>query len=126
MPATEHRVRLPDRYRVARRIAAGGMATVYACEDLTLGRLVAVKVLAPQFAADGDAAARFQREARAAARVSHHPHGLKIYDSGKFEATAFILMDYLPGGTLADRLRSGEPIPTAAAVRWIDEAASAL
>src|SRR4051794_26426612 len=126
MPATEHRLRLPDRYRVARRIAAGGMATVYACEDLTLGRLVAVKVLAPQFAADGDAAARFQREARAAARVSDHPHVVTIYDIGEFEDTAFIVMEYLPGGTLADKLRSGEPIPRPTAVRWLSEAASAL
>src|SRR4051794_10304911 len=126
MPATEHRVRLPDRYRVTRRIAAGGMATVYACEDLTLSRLVAVKVLAPHFAADTDAAARFQREARAAARVSDHPHVVTIYDIGEFEDTAFIVMEYLPGGTLADKLRSGEPIPRAAAVRWTGEAASAL
>jgi len=126
MPATEHRLRLPDRYRVTRRIAAGGMATVYACEDQTLGRLVAVKVLAPHFAVDADAAARFQREARAAARVSDHPHVVTIYDIGEHEGTAFIVMEYLAGGTVADRLRSGDPIPRAAAVRWLDEAASAL
>src|SRR3954451_3468217 len=126
MPATEHRVRLPDRYRVTRRIAAGGMATVYACEDQLLGRLVAVKVLAPQFAADDDAAKRFQREARAAARVSDHPHVVTIYDIGEHDGTAFIVMEYLPGGTVADRLRSADPIPYAAAVRWLDEAASAL
>src|SRR5256885_10606080 len=126
MPATEHRLRLPDRYRVRRRIAAGGMATVYACEDQTLGRLVAVKVLAPQFGADPDAAARFQREARAAARVSDHPHVVTIYDIGEHEDTAFIVMEYLPGGTVADRLRAGEPIPRPTAVRWLDEAASAL
>src|SRR2546423_4053790 len=126
MPATEHRVRLPDRYRVTRRIAAGGMATVYACEDQTLGRLVAVKILAPHFAVDADAAARFQREARAAARVSDHPHVVTIYDIGEHDGTAFIVMEYLPGGTVADRLRSADPIPYAAAVRWLDEAASAL
>src|SRR5947199_3880675 len=126
MPATEHRLRLPDRYRVTRRIAAGGMATVYACEDQTLGRLVAVKILAPHFAVDADAATRFQREARAAARVSDHPHVVTIYDIGEHEGTAFIVMEYLAGGTVADRLRSGEPIPRATAVRWLDEAASAL
>src|SRR4051812_22701611 len=126
MPATEHRVRLPDRYRVTRRIAAGGMATVYACEDQTLGRLVAVKILAPHFAADPDAAARFQREARAAARVSDHPHVVTIYDIGEHDGTAFIVMEYLPGGPLADRLRSGDPIPRPTAVQWLSEAASAL
>src|SRR3954464_5650362 len=117
MSAVEHSVRLPERYRVTRRIAAGGMATVYACEDQVLGRLVAVKVLAPQFAADDDAAARFQREARAAARVSDHPHVGTIYDIGEHGGPAFIVMEYLPGGTVAARLRSGEPIPRAAAVR---------
>src|SRR5881275_2985645 len=126
MPATEFRVRLPDRYRVTRRIAAGGMATVYACEDLTLGRLVAVKVLASHFAADAAAAERFQREARAASRVSDHPHVVTIYDIGEHEDTAFIVMEYLPGGTLADRLKSGDPIPRPTALRWLEEAASAL
>src|SRR5256885_15170950 len=118
-------IRLPERYRVTRRIAAGGMATVYACEDQLLGRLVAVKVLAPQFAADDDAAKRFQREARAAARVSDHPHVVTIYDIGEHDGTAFIVMEYLPGGTVADRLRSADPIPYAAAVRWLDDAAPA-
>src|SRR3954463_7481113 len=111
MPAVEHQVTLPDRYRVTRRIASGGMATVYACEDQVLGRLVAVKALGAPFPADTSAAERFQREARAAARVSDHPHVVTIYDIGEHEGTAFIVMEYLPGGTLADRLRSGEAIP---------------
>ena len=126
MPAMEHTLSLPERYRATRRIAAGGMATVYACEDQVLGRLVAVKVLAPHYAADSDAAARFQREARAAARVSDHPHVVTIYDIGEHEGAAFIVMEYFPGGTVADRLRSGEPIPRPTAVRWLDEAASAM
>src|SRR3954464_13418403 len=117
MTATTHSISLPERYRVTRRIAAGGMATVYACEDQVLGRLVAVKVLAPQFAADDDAAARFQREARAAARVSDHPHVVTIYDIGEHEGTAFIVMEYLPGGTVADRLRGDDPIPHPTALR---------
>src|SRR5437867_5012056 len=126
MPATQHTVRLPERYLATRRIAAGGMATVYACQDQVLGRLVAVKVLAPHVAADSDAAARFQREARAAARVSDHPHVVTIYDIGEHEGTAFIVMEYFAGGTVNDRLKSGEPIPRPTAVRWLDEAASAL
>src|SRR4051794_26501155 len=126
MSAVEHSVRLPERYRVTRRIASGGMATVYACEDQVLGRLVAVKVLAPAFATDQDALARFQREARAVARVSDHPHVVTIYDIGEHEGSAFIVMEYFPGGTLADRLRSGDPIPAPTALAWLDEAASAL
>src|SRR3954451_25187186 len=126
MTPVEHSVRLPERYRVTRRIASGGMATVYACEDQILGRLVAVKVLAPAFATDKDALARFQREARAVARVSDHPHVVTIYDIGEHEGSAFIVMEYFPGGTLADRLRSGDPIPAPTALAWLDEAASAL
>ena len=68
MPATSPPVSLPDRYRAARRIAAGGMATVFAAEDRLLGRLVAIKVLSPHFAADDAAIERFSREARAAAK----------------------------------------------------------
>jgi hypothetical protein len=126
MAAIDHSVRLPDRYRVTRRIASGGMATVYACEDQVLGRLVAVKVLAPAFATDQNALARFQREARAVARVSDHPHVVTIYDIGEHEGAAFIVMEYFPGGTLADRLRSGVPIPRPTVLTWLDEAASAL
>src|SRR5947209_8111953 len=126
MSATSSSVRLPDRYRVTRRIAGGGMATVYACEDQLLGRLVAVKVLAPQLAADPDARARFQREARAVARVSDHPNVVTIYDIGEHEGLAFITMEYFPGGTVRDRLRSEAPIPMPAVIRWLDEAAAAL
>src|SRR3954453_1135991 len=126
MSAVEHFVRRPERYRVTRRIASGGMATVYACEDQVLGRLVAVKVLAPAFATDEDAIARFQREARAVAKVSDHPNVVTIYDIGEHAGAAFIVMEYFPGGTVADRLRSGDPIPRPTAVRWLGEAASAL
>src|SRR5436190_6552136 len=126
MSAVEHSVRLPERYRVTRRIASGGMATAYACEDQVLGRLVAVKVLAPAFATDEDALARFQRERRAVARVSDHPHVGTISDIGEHEGSAFIVMEYFPGGTLADKLLSGDPIPAPTALAWLEEAASAL
>src|SRR3954471_15178723 len=137
MSAVEHSVRLPERYRVTRRIASGGMATVYACEDQLLGRLVAVKVLAPAFATDEAALARFQREARAVARVSDHPHVVTIYDVGEPAPTespdggesvgsAFIVMEYFAGGTVADRLRSGDPVPRPTVLAWLEEAASAL
>src|SRR3954451_14338735 len=126
MTATSHSIGLPDRYRVTRRIAGGGMATVYACEAQVLGRLVAVKVLSPGLAADPSARARFQREGRAVARVSDHPNVVTIYDIGESDGTAFITMEYFPGGTVSDRLKDGTPVPLPTVVRWLDDAAAAL
>ena len=127
-------LRLPDRYRVRRRLATGGMAAVWCAEDLVLGRTVAVKVLAERFARDDMAMRRFKREARAAARVSTHAHVVTIYDVGDLEvdprdvessARPFIVMEYLAGGTVADAIRVGA-VRRQEAVRWIREAASAL
>jgi eukaryotic-like serine/threonine-protein kinase len=127
-------LRLPDRYRVRRRLATGGMASVWCAEDLVLGRTVAVKVLAERFAHDDMAMRRFKREARAAARVSTHAHVVTIYDVGDLEVDdrdadssprPFIVMEYLAGGTVADAIRVGA-VRRQEAVRWIREAASAL
>ncbi|MDP2711398.1 MAG: serine/threonine-protein kinase [Solirubrobacteraceae bacterium] len=121
---------LPERYRVRRHVASGGMASVWEVDDLLLGRTVAVKVLGAQYAADPGARARFQREARTAARVSDHPHIATIYDTGEHGAEAFIVMEYFSGGTVADRLRAAakddQPIPRETALRWLHEAAAAL
>lgn len=125
-PSTKGRITLPERYRVVRHIANGGMASVWAAEDELLGRLVAVKLLAPGFAADADAARRFQREARTAARVSDHPHVVTIFDVGEHDDQAFIVMEYCPGGTVSDRLRRPEPIPHPTAMDWLRGAAGAL
>lgn len=126
MPAAQQQVGLPPRYRVVRHVAHGGMASVWAAEDSVLERLVAIKVLAPGYAAEPSARRRFTREARAAARVSDHPHVVTIFDTGEHEGAAFIVMELLAGGSLADRLRRGDPVPAPTAVRWLREAASAL
>ncbi len=126
MPATQASVRLPDRYRVVRHIANGGMAGVWAAEDELLGRLVAVKVLSPAFASDERAAKRFLREARAGARLSDCRHIVTVYDIGEHEGKAFMVMEHFSGGTLSDRLKSGRPIPRPLAIRWLREAAEAL
>ncbi len=123
MPATS--VDLPPRYSDARHVANGGMAAVYAAEDAVLGRRVAVKVLAAHVAEDPASVHRFQREARAAARVSQHPHVVTIYDVGEHGGLPFIVMELMDGGSLARVLRAGPPA-RALALRWIAEAASAL
>lgn len=122
---------LPERYQPIRRIAAGGSATVWCVEDNLLGRRVAVKLLADPYASDPTAVRRFKREARAAARLSGHPHVITIFDVSETEpdelghVRPFIVMEHLSGGTVADALRVGEA-SLDDAVRWLHEAASAL
>ena len=123
---SEHRVALPERYRVVRHVANGGMASVWAAEDELLGRLVAVKVLSPAYAEDERAKRRFLREARAAARLSDCRHVVTVYDIGEHDGRPFMVMEHLAGGTVADRLKRGGPIPRALALRWLREAAEAL
>jgi serine/threonine-protein kinase len=126
MPATKPRISLPARYRVIGHVANGGMASVWAAEDELLSRTVAVKILSAGFAADPSASKRFQREAKAAARVSVHPNVVTIYDIGEHEGHPFIVMEYLPGGTIAERLKGRRAIPRDLALRWLAQAAAAL
>ncbi len=119
------RVSLPDRYSVVRHVANGGMASVWEATDELLGRSVAVKVLSPAFAADEAARRRFTREARAAARLSTHPHVVTVYDAGEHDGQAFMVMALYPGGTVAERIKAG-PVPGAHALDWLEDAASAL
>jgi eukaryotic-like serine/threonine-protein kinase len=126
VPVREQRIALPSRYRVVRHIADGGMASVWAAQDELLGRIVAVKVLAPAFAADERANRRFLREARAGARLSECRNVVTVYDIGEHEGRPFMVMEHFAGGSVADRLRSGRAIPRALALRWLREAADAL
>ena len=126
VPVREQRIALPSRYRVIRHIADGGMASVWAAHDELLGRVVAVKVLAPAFAADERANRRFLREARAGARLSECRNVVTVYDIGEHEGRPFMVMEHFAGGSVADRLRSGRAIPRPVALRWLREAADAL
>lgn len=118
-------IALPERYAITAHIANGGMASVWAAEDRTLGREVAIKVLAPHYAADAASRRRFEREGRAAARLSSHPHVVTIFDVGEHDGRAFIVMERARGGTVAEALRAG-PVAPEAALRWLREAAGAL
>ena len=95
---------IAGRYRVLRRLGAGGMADVYLAEDTTLGRRVAVKVLLQRYAGDGQFVERFRREAQAAARINH-PNIVNIYDWGPVDGTYYIVMEYVEGETLKDHIR---------------------
>ena len=95
---------LDGRYRVEHRVAAGGMATVYRAMDTRLDRVVALKVMHPGLATDPDFTARFIREAKAVARLSH-PNVVNVYDQGSDQGTVFLSMEYVPGWTLRDLLR---------------------
>src|SRR3954466_14794139 len=95
---------LGDRYRLGERIASGGMATVWLAHDEELDRDVGVKVLSDVLAEDPSYAARFQREARVAAQVSH-PNLVRMFDYSGTAERPYIVMEYIGGGTLADRIR---------------------
>jgi tetratricopeptide (TPR) repeat protein len=125
-PVSTARISLPDRYRVVRHVANGGMASVWEAHDELLGRPVAVKLLASHLSEDDRARRRFQREARAAAGLSSHPNVATIYDVGEHRGRTFMVMELLTGGTVADRLRAEEDIPPRTALRWLRDAASAL
>jgi eukaryotic-like serine/threonine-protein kinase len=116
---------LPDRYANPRPIGRGGMGAIYLAEDRDLGREVAVKVLDDRFAGDEHLRQRFKREALTAARLSSHAHVVTIFDVGEWEGRPFIVMEYLPGGTLADRAREGS-VDRDTALLWLAQAAEAL
>jgi hypothetical protein len=94
-----------DRYVLDHRIATGGMATVWCAHDEELGRDVAVKVLSDVLAENPAYVARFRREARVAARVSH-PNLVRIFDYSGEAERPYIVMEYIGGGTLTDRIRA--------------------
>lgn len=91
------------RYRLKSRLGAGGMASVWLAHDERLDRRVAVKVIADTLAGDERYRERFAREARAAASVSH-PSIVPVYDYGLQDTRPFLVMEYVPGGSLADVL----------------------
>ncbi len=100
---------IDGRYRVVRRLARGGMATVYEAMDLRLERTVALKVMHRHLAEDPDFVARFRREARSAARLSH-PHVVAVFDQGEADGLIYLAMEYVPGRTLRDVLVEFGPL----------------
>ena len=117
---------LPPRYRDPERVGHGGMGEIFCAVDESLGRPVAIKVLASRFAEDQAVRRRFTREALAAARLSGEPHTVTIYDVGEWGERPFIVMEYLSGGSLDDRIAQEGPQAPDRALRWLEQAAEAL
>lgn len=114
------------KYEILKELGRGGMSVVYQAIDTTLGRLVALKVLAPHYRWDPVFVERFIREARVAARLDH-PNILGIYEVGDVEGAIYIAMGFVEGGTLRDFLESrGAPLNSDEAVRIATQIASAL
>src|SRR3989304_5011588 len=91
------------RYEVIQELGQGGMAIVYLARDPYMNRQVAVKVLPRQFTFDPQFRARFRREAEAIAGLEH-PAIVPVYDYGEHDDQPYIVMRYMPGGSLADRM----------------------
>ena len=116
---------LPLRYDVAGIIARGGMGDVWRATE-KLGRTVAIKVLSERYAREDEFRARFLREAQTAARLSGEPYVVTIHDVGENDdGLPFIVMEYAPGGTVADRLREGR-VERQLALGWLEQTAAAL
>jgi serine/threonine protein kinase len=111
---------IDGRYRLEERLGTGAMSEVWAAHDLELDRRVALKLVAAS-----TERLRFEREGRAVAGLSH-PNICRVYDLGKADAQAYIVFEYLAGGTLEDRLRPGEPLRDDETARIAAELAAAL
>lgn len=111
-------------YEIIEEIAKGGMATVYRARQASIGRDVAIKVLPAKFTHDENFIERFNREVEVIAQLQH-PHILPVYDYGEFEDMPYIVMAYIKGGTLTDRINNG-PMPSDEVARMVHQIADAL
>ncbi len=112
-------------YTILRKLGAGGMASVYLAREIALDREVAIKVLPQAHLGDEQFSARFRREAQLSAMLEH-PHIVRIYRIGDEPGLCYFTMNYIPGGTISDRMRNGRVIPTRDIVRWGADVCSAL
>jgi serine/threonine-protein kinase len=111
---------IDDRYRVVARVGSGGMADVYAVEDLQLGRRVALKLLHERFAQDQEFIERFRREAKSAAALSH-ANVVSVFDSGEWQGTYYIAMELLEGRSLDQIVREEAPLTPERAIEITEQ-----
>jgi len=116
---------LASQYAVERELGRGGMGAVFLARDVRLDRQVAIKVLPPHLAAEGELRDLFLREARTAARLSH-PHIVPVFRADEIAGHPFFAMPFIEGENLAERVSERGPLPPADAVRTLREVAWAL
>ncbi len=116
---------IDGRYLVERRLGTGGMAEVYGCEDLQLGRHVALKVLHENLAEDPDVVARFRRESQSAAGLQH-PHIVSVFDRGDWDGIPYMAMELVDGVTLKDVIRDQAPLDPVKSIDQISQVLDAL
>ncbi|MBX6769960.1 MAG: serine/threonine protein kinase, partial [Actinomadura rubrobrunea] len=116
---------LDGRYRIESRVARGGMATVYVARDMRLDRVVAIKVMHANLAADEEFVARFIGEAKAAAALSH-PNVVAVFDQRTDGEHVFLVMEYVPGRTLRDLLTERGRLGPRAALEIMQPVLAAL
>ncbi|MFI9006315.1 PASTA domain-containing protein [Actinosynnema sp. NPDC053489] len=116
---------LEQRYRVGALVARGGMSTVYRGVDTRLERTVAIKVMDPRFSADPQFVARFEREARSAAKL-HHPGVVQVHDQGVDEDRVYLVMELVEGGTLRDLLNARGKLDVPLALTVLEKVLSPL
>ncbi|GAA0358799.1 Stk1 family PASTA domain-containing Ser/Thr kinase [Bacillus horti] len=117
--------KIAGRYEILDRVGGGGMAVVYKAKDVWLDRVVALKVLRPQYAIDDDFVHRFRREAQAAASLSH-PNIVSIYDVGIEEDIHYIVMEYVEGSTLKEYINNHTTLSAYEAIQITRQIAEAL
>src|SRR5712672_4230684 len=111
-------------FEILSSIGAGGMGEVYRARDTRLNRTVAIKVLPPHLADRSELRERFEREARTIASLNH-PHICTLFDIGQQDGIDYLVMEYLEGETLAQRLLKG-PLPLAQVLQCSIEISDAL
>jgi eukaryotic-like serine/threonine-protein kinase len=117
---------LPGGYRIERLLSRGGMGAVYQAEQLRFRRRVAVKVLSDSWRSDAELVARFEREAEIVSGVEH-PHVVRVLDAGRTDqGIPYLVMEYLEGETLRQRLTRDRVLPVLEAVRIVSYLCSAL
>ncbi|GMV06184.1 MAG: hypothetical protein AMXMBFR53_24600 [Gemmatimonadota bacterium] len=123
----ELRVALGADFEVIRPLGQGSVASVFLARDRALGVLVAIKVLHPDKASDETARRRFEREARAAASLADNPHTVAVTRFGRLpDGTPWLVMQYVKGRTMAERLQAEGELPVEEATQTLAEVASAL